>query len=71
MPLPWTRSGRQVQRMHQIADVLLRHGLGYVAAQIGLPVLDATLAPTPSDGLPARCAKRWRNWATLLSWARP
>jgi ubiquinone biosynthesis protein len=55
MRRPWTRSGRQVQRMHQIAEVLLRHGLGYVAAQIGLPLDGGPKpAPTKPESLPSQ-----------------
>ncbi|HEX9117248.1 MAG TPA: AarF/ABC1/UbiB kinase family protein [Anaerolineae bacterium] len=55
MPVPWSRSARQVQRTRRVADVLLRHGLGYVAGQLGLavPRLNGHSADAP-DHLPAR-----------------
>src|SRR5512135_1852830 len=55
MPLPWTRNRRQEQRMQRIAQVLLRHGLGYVAAQLGLPQSGRPGATQPApDGLPGQ-----------------
>lgn len=46
---------RQLARMHQIAEVLLRHGLGYMAAQIGLPLpRKAPPAVETTQTIPAR-----------------
>jgi len=55
VPFPLTQPRRRLQRMQQIAEVLLRHGLGYMATQIGLP-LPQRIRPTEPvpETIPAR-----------------